>query len=64
MVGEGFIRLKVHDTNGKMVDLDMPGYHVPEAKVQLLSSQVLLATVGQSAQGTITTADLLFYLGN
>ncbi len=43
--GEGFIRWKVRDTNGKIVNLDLPGYHMPAAEVQLLSPQVLLATV-------------------
>ncbi len=52
--GEGFLRWKVFDTNRKTVNLDLPGYHMPAAEVQLLSPQVLLATVGQSAQGTIT----------
>ncbi len=62
--GEGFIRWKVRDTNGKIVNLDLPGYHMPAAEVRLLSPQVLLATVGQSARGTITSTDLVLCLGN
>ncbi len=35
--GEGFIRWKVRDTNGKIVNLDLPGYHMPAAEVRLIS---------------------------
>ncbi len=31
--GEGFVRWKVRDANGKKVNLNLPGYHMPEAEV-------------------------------
>ena len=41
---------------------ELPGYHTPNAKVQLLSPQVLLTTVG--GQAIPTNADLQIHLNN
>ena len=64
MAGEGIIRWKVRDKIGKIVNLDLPGYHIPNAEVRLLSPQVLLSTVGGSSKAVQTTADLVLCLGN
>ncbi len=58
------MRLKVDDANEMIANLDLPAYHMSTAEVQLLTPQVLLATVRQSARGTITTTDLILCLGN
>ena len=64
MSGEGIIRWKVRDTKGKVVNLDLPGYHIPSAEVRLLSPQVLLSTVDSLSKAVQTTADLILCLGN
>ena len=64
VAGEGIVRWKVRDTNGKIVNLDLPAYHIDKAEVRLLSPQVLLGTVGSTAKGVLTTADLILCLGN
>ena len=64
VAGEGIVRWKVRDKTGKIVNLDLPGYHIPNAEVRLLSPQVLLSTVGGSAKAVQTTADLILCLGN
>ena len=50
VTGEGFMRWKVRNTSGKIVNLDLPGYHIPMAEVRLLSPQVLLSTCGKNAK--------------
>ena len=62
--GEGIVGWKVRDTTGKVVNLDLPGYHIPSAEVRLLSPQVLLSTVDSSSKAVQTTADLILCLGN
>ena len=47
--GEGLIRWTVRDKNGQNVILELPGYHIPNAKVWLLRPQVLLMTAGGQA---------------
>ena len=64
VAGEGVVRWKVRDRTGKIVNLDLPGYHIPNAEVRLLSPQVLLSTVGGSSKAVQTTADLVLCLGN
>ena len=60
--GEGMIRWKVRDKLGNNIVLELPGYHIPNAEVRLLSPQVLLATVG--GQAIQTTTDLRIHLNN
>ena len=64
VAGEGFVRWKVRDKTGKIVNLELPGYDIPNAEVRLLSPQVLLTTVGSLARIIQTSADLILYLGN
>ena len=64
VAGEGFVRWKVRDRTGKIVNLDLPGYHIPTAEVRLLSPQVLLSTCGKDAKSIQTTADLILCVGN
>ena len=64
VAGEGVVRWKVRDKTGKIVNIDLPGYHIPNAEVRLLSPQVLLSTVGGSSKAIQTPADLIFCLGN
>eukprot|EP00804_Cyclotella_cryptica_P021034 CCRYP_019780-RA/>CCRYP_019780-RA protein AED:0.55 eAED:0.47 QI:0/-1/0/1/-1/1/1/0/114 len=40
--GKGLITWRVLDTNGREVEIKLPGYHVPSALVRLLSPQCLL----------------------
>jgi hypothetical protein len=42
VAGEGLLRWKVEDVSGQIVNLDLPGYHIPGAEVRLLSLQVLI----------------------
>ncbi len=39
---EGIIRWSMHDALGTPIQIELLGYHLPKADVQLLSSQVLL----------------------
>jgi hypothetical protein len=53
--GEGIVQWSFQGSNGKSFSVEVVGYHIPTAKVRLLSPQVLLQTVGghafQHAQG-------------
>jgi hypothetical protein len=46
VAGEGLLRWKVEDITGRVVTLDLLGYHIPGAEVCLLSPQILLLTFG------------------
>jgi hypothetical protein len=46
VAGEGLLRWKVEDCAGRVVNLDLPGYHIPGAEVCLLSPQVILLVFG------------------
>jgi hypothetical protein len=46
VAGEGLMRWKVEDLAGHVVNLDLPGYHIPGVEVCLLIPQVLLLTFG------------------
>ncbi len=46
VAGEGLMRWKVEDLAGCVVNLELPGYHIPGAEVRLLSPQVLLSIFG------------------
>lgn len=43
--GEGMVRWHVRDDTGKLITLELPGYHIPHSEVRLLSPQVLLGLV-------------------
>lgn len=45
VAGEGMVRWVVKDEQGELVTLEIPGYHIPNAEVRLLSPQVLLGLV-------------------
>ena len=64
MSGEDIVCWKVRDTTSKIVNLDLPGYHIPSAEVRLLSPPVLLSTVDSSSNAVQTTTYLILYLGN
>jgi len=49
VAGEGILRWNLQDSLGNPVEIELMGYHIPTAKVRLLSPQVLLQTVGGSA---------------
>ena len=55
--GEGVISWRVRDTTGKIVNVDLPGYHIPNAEVRLLSPQVLLSIVDSLSKAVQTGAD-------
>ncbi len=42
VAGEGMLQWKVRGTNGDVITLELPGYHIPAASVRLLSPQVVL----------------------
>jgi hypothetical protein len=44
VAGEGLMCWKVEDLAGRVVNLDLPGYHIPGVEVCLLSPQVILLT--------------------
>ena len=52
VAGEGIIRWKMQDKYGDPVSVELPGYHIPKAKVRLLSPQILLKTIGGQSQQT------------
>ena len=49
---------------GDTMNLDLRGYHIPNAEVHVLSPQVLLSTVENGAKAIQTPVDLLLCLGN
>ncbi len=55
--GEGILRWPFQGTNGKTISIKVVGYHIPTAKVKLLSPQVLLQTVGGHAFQTVQGID-------
>jgi hypothetical protein len=46
VTGEGLMRWNVEDLADRVVNLDLPGYHISGVEVCLLSPQVLLLTFG------------------
>ncbi len=46
VAGEGLLRWKLEDRAGRVVNLDLSGYHIPGAEVCLLSPQVILLVFG------------------
>jgi hypothetical protein len=62
VAGEGLLRWKVEDLAGRVVNLDLPGYHIPGTEVCLLSPQVLLLVFG--GHTTQTTCNIAVCLAN
>ncbi len=46
VAGEGIIRWSMQDEHGDLVNIELLGYHIPNADMRLLSPQVLLKTIG------------------
>ena len=46
VTGKGMVRWTVRDKDGGLVNLELPGYHIPKAEIRLLSPQVLLTLAG------------------
>jgi hypothetical protein len=53
VAGEGIIRWSMQDEHGDLVNIELLGYHFPNADVRLLSPQVLLTTVGGFSTQTV-----------
>ncbi len=49
VAGEGILRWSLQDADGNTTYIELLGYHVPNAKVHLLSPQILLKTIGGHA---------------
>ena len=62
VAGEGLLRWKVEDVTGRIVNLELHGYHIPGVEVRLLSPQVLLSTFG--GHTTQTTRKIEVCLAN
>ena len=63
VAGEGMIRWSVYDVDGKLVHLELPGYHISAAEVRLLSPHVLLELTGDGKY-VQTKRGLALKLGN
>lgn len=62
VAGEGLLEWTLQDSSGTQHTLTLPGYHMPTAKVRLLSPQILLAAHGGTStqmanRVTITLGD-------
>jgi hypothetical protein len=53
VANEGIISWSLQDDNGDSVQIELKGYHIPNAEVCLLSPQVLLITIGGHALQTV-----------
>jgi hypothetical protein len=62
VAGEGMIRWDLQDESGCTVSVQAFGYHIPAAKVRLLSPQVLIQQDG--GQATITKKGIQLRLAN
>ena len=51
VAGRGMIRWTVRDASGKAFDIEIEGYHVPQASVRLLSPQCLYSKFGPKSLG-------------
>ncbi len=58
VAGEGIISWSLQDENGDSVQIELKGYHIPNAKVCLLSPQVLLKTIGGHALQTVNKINI------
>jgi hypothetical protein len=61
VAGEGIICWGLKDVHGSTIQVKLKGYHMPNAKVRLLSPQILIKTVGgrslQTKKGVELTLD-------
>ena len=62
VAGEGIVRWNLEDSLGNPVEIEVLGYHIPTAKVCLLSPQVLLKTIG--GQALLNGSEIKFNLDN
>jgi hypothetical protein len=53
VASEGIISWSLQDKNGDSVQIELKGYHIPNAEVHLLSPQVLLKMIGGHALQTV-----------
>ncbi|KAL7478027.1 hypothetical protein ACHAW6_003813, partial [Cyclotella cf. meneghiniana] len=53
VAGQGMVQWLVRDVNGRECKLLLPGYHVPQASVRLLSPQSLFRAVGGEGHQTV-----------
>jgi hypothetical protein len=58
VAGEGIISWSLQDENSDSVQIELKGYHIPDAEVCLLSPQVLLKTIGGHALQTVDKIDI------
>jgi hypothetical protein len=58
IAGESLLRWRVEVASGQIVNLDLPGYHIPGAKVCLLSPQVLILMFGGHTKQTIRNVEV------
>ena len=61
--GEGIIRWLLENKRGNQVPIELPGYHIPNADVRLLSPQVLLNTIGGQCHQTVSQFNILLENG-
>jgi hypothetical protein len=59
VTGEGLLHWKIEDISGQIITFDLPGYHIPKAKVRLLSPQVLLSTYGGHTKQTTRKVEVV-----
>jgi hypothetical protein len=58
VASEGIISWSLQDENGDSVQIELKGYHIPNAEVCFLSPQVLLKTIGGHALQTVNKIDI------
>ncbi len=58
VAGEDLMHWKVEDLSGRVVNLDLPRYHIPWGEVRLLSPQVLLLTFGGHTTQTMQKVEV------
>jgi hypothetical protein len=63
VAGEGIINWSLQDENGDSVQIELKGYHIPNAEGCLLSPQVLLKMIGGHALQTVDKIDIALVKG-
>jgi hypothetical protein len=64
VVGEGVISWSLQDVNGELDQLELFGYHMPNAEVCFLIPQVLIKTIGGHALQTANEINVVLNNGN
>jgi hypothetical protein len=59
VAGEGIICWNLKDVHGSTIQVELKGYHMPNAEVRLLSPQVLIKTVGGRSLQTKKGVELM-----